>query len=78
MPSSRGVWLEVASGQMLRQTPGATMNSTGSAGMTAFQNTFRPVSGTAISRPATTSAPIHTTVRIARHAVRLRREGICV
>ena len=78
MPSRRGVWLEVASGQMLRQTPGATMNSTGSVGMTPFQKTVRPVSGTAISRPATTSAPIQTTVRIARQAVRLRRDGICV
>ena len=29
MPSRRGVWLEVASGQMLRQMPGATMNSSG-------------------------------------------------
>ena len=54
------------------------MNSTGSVGMTTFQITNRPVSGTTISRPATTSAPIQTTVRIARQAVRLRRDGICV
>ena len=49
MPSARGVWLEVASGQMLRHTPGATMNSSGSAGMTPFHMTNRPVSGTTIS-----------------------------
>ena len=45
MPSARGVWLEVASGQMLRHTPGATMNSSGSAGMTTFHIRNRPVSG---------------------------------
>ena len=30
---------------MLRHTPGATMNSSGSAGMTPFHMTYRPVSG---------------------------------
>ena len=63
---------------MLRHTPGATMNSSGSAGMTPFHITSRPVSGTATSSPATTSAPSQTAARIARQAVRLRRDGICV
>ena len=46
--------------------------------MTPFHITFRPVSGTATSSPATTSAPSQTAARIARQAVRLRRDGICV
>ena len=76
MPSRRGVWLEVASGQMLRHTPGATMNSTGSTGMTPFQNTFSPVSGTAISSPATTSAPsqTHRPDRAPRREAQARRD----
>ena len=41
--------------------------------MTTFHITNRPVSGTAISRPATTSAATQQTARIARHVVRLSR-----
>ena len=78
MPSARGVWLEVASGQMLRHTPGATMNSSGSAGMTTCHITNRPVSGSAISSPATTSAKTRLTARIPRQARRPSLDGICV
>ncbi len=63
---------------MLRQTPGATMNSSGSAGMTTFHIRNRPVSGTATSRPATTSAKTRLTARIPRQARSDSRDGICV
>ena len=50
-PSTRGVWLEAASGQRLRHTPGATRNSSGSSGMTSFHITNRPVVGRGDQQP---------------------------
>ena len=77
-PSTRGVWLEAASGQRLRHTPGATRNSSGSSGITSFHITNSPSSGEAISSPATTSAAVMLPIRIAHH-VRIETPlGICV
>jgi hypothetical protein len=78
MPSTRGVWLDAASGQMLRQMPGAVMNVTGSSGMTTFHMTNRPVSGTATSSPATTSAATRLPARMSRQALTDSRLGIWV
>ena len=78
MPSARGVWLEAASGQILRHTPGATMNSRGRLGITTFHITNRPVSGTAISNAATPSATTMLPLRITCHQRIGRRDGICV
>ncbi len=38
-PSTRGVWLDAESGQMLRHRPGATSHSSGSTGITSFHST---------------------------------------
>ena len=78
MPSQRGIWLEAASGQRLRHSPGAVMNSSGSSGMTTFHMTNRPVSGTAISSSTTTSAPIRLPTRSSCQSEIGSRDGICV
>ena len=43
--STRGVWLEAASGQMLRHSPGATKNRIGSSGTITLKKTNRPPAG---------------------------------
>ena len=53
-PSTRGVWLEAASGQMLRHTPGRDEEQQRQRGMTIFHITNSPSSGETISSPATT------------------------
>ena len=77
-PSTRGVWLEAASGQMLRHSPGTTSHSSGSAGMTPFHITSRASSGTTTSAMARPIAPSSVTTRIACHVPTDRRAGICV
>ena len=77
-PSTRGVWFEAASGHRFRHSPGATMKSSGSSGMTSFHITQSPVSGTTIRRPATASAAVRLTTRSACHAPTGSRDGICV
>ena len=76
--SARGVWFEAASGQMLRQMPGATRNITGSSGITTFHITNRPVSGVTIRSAAMISATTMLPERIACHQRSGRRDGICV
>ena len=76
--STRGVWLEADSGQTLRHRPGATSHTSGSTGMTSFQRTKSPSSGTITSAMASPMAPSSETTRIACHAPTGRRLGICV
>ena len=45
----RGVWLEAASGQRLRHSPGAVSHSNGSSGIASFHHSFRPVCLSTIS-----------------------------
>ena len=78
MPSRRGVWLEVASGQMLRQTPGATMNSSGSGGDDDLPHHEQAGVGHGDQQPGDDERAEPDGARIARQAVRLRRDGICV
>ena len=41
----RGVWLEAASGQRLRHSPGAVNHKSGSEGMASFHHSSNPFSG---------------------------------
>jgi hypothetical protein len=77
-PSTRGVWFEADSGQMLRHSPGTTSHSSGSTGMTSFQRTNRPSSGAATRAMARPMAPSSVPTRMACHAPTGRRAGICV
>ena len=51
-PRTRADWLAEDSGQMLRQTPGATKNSTGSSGITMPKKIRSPVCGQTTSTAA--------------------------
>ena len=53
-PSTRGVWLEAASGQMLRHSPGATKKRMGSSGTITLKKANSPPAGR--MNRATTSA----------------------
>ena len=77
-PSTRGVWFDADSGQTLRHRPGTTSQRNGSTGMTSFQSTKRPSSGTITSAMARPIAPSRETTRIACHAPTGSRDGICV
>jgi hypothetical protein len=44
-PSTRGAWLEAASGQMLRHRPGAVKNRIGSSGTITLKKANRPPAG---------------------------------
>ena len=77
-PSTRGVWLDAESGQMLRHSPGTTSHRSGRAGMTPFHITSSASSGTATSAIASPTAPSSVTTRIACHVPTDRRVGICV
>ena len=77
-PSTRGVWLDAASGQRLRHSPGAINNSSGSRGMTTFQKMNRPVFSATSSSAATVSPPRRLPTRSACHALTVRREGMFV
>ena len=78
-PSTRGVWLEAESGQMLRHSPGTTSHRSGSAGMTPFHSTYEGVVGHDDERHARgRSRPSSVTTRIACHVPTDSRAGICV
>jgi len=62
-PSTRGAWFTAASGQMLRQSPGATKKSTGSSGTTTWKKANKAPAGL-MNRPITST--MYTSTLITR------------
>jgi hypothetical protein len=67
-PNVRGIWLNDASGQMLRHSPGSVRNSAGASGTYTPQKTRNPTCGQ--RKQLTTNATVTATIahRTARQA----------
>ena len=63
----RGAWLKAASGQALRQMPGAIRKSSGSSGTVSRQKTSRPFCGSSSSSAAIPNARATLSRRAASH-----------